>query len=285
MKAITDVLWSERSRDEFPDWAKRGAVVIVPIGSIEQHGVALPVDTDSRTVEYVARQAARLAEDVPVLVTPTMPLGVSPHHMAYPGTISLRVETVLHVLGDICESVVAHGFDRILILSGHGGNGGTIAAAALELQHRLDRQIRACCWFDLIPEEINATREGVWPNIGHAGEMEASCILALTPDAVRGGKLKLVDGVTDDPSLGTAAKGEKVLGTIYELTDRDLRRLDKYEGCPGNCNRLNVIAFNENNEPIEAVTYIKTGQSEETQPSPAYLSVMRQGCKDWGILL
>ena len=82
-----------------------------------------------------------------------------------------------------------------------------------------------------------------------------------------------------------AFKGEKVLGAIYELTDRDLRRLDKYEGCPGNYNRLNIIAFNENNEPIEAVTYIKAGQSEETQPSPAYLSIMRQGCKDWGILL
>jgi len=82
-----------------------------------------------------------------------------------------------------------------------------------------------------------------------------------------------------------AFKGEKVLGAIYELTDRDLRRLDRYEGCPGSSNRLNVIAFSDNNEPVEAVTYIKAGQAEETQPSPAYLSIMREGCKDWGILL
>jgi len=79
-------------------------------------------------------------------------------------------------------------------------------------------------------------------------------------------------------------KGEKVLGAIYEISDRDLRRLDKYEGCPGSSNRLNVIVFNENSDPIEAVTYIKAGQSEETQPSAEYIAVMKQGCKDWKII-
>ena len=79
-------------------------------------------------------------------------------------------------------------------------------------------------------------------------------------------------------------KGEKVLGAVYKISDRDLRRLDKYEGYPGNYNRLNVTVFNENGDPIEAVTYISAGQSEETQPSPEYLSIMRQGCKDWSII-
>ena len=79
-------------------------------------------------------------------------------------------------------------------------------------------------------------------------------------------------------------KGEKALGAVYEISDRDLRRLDKYEGYPGNYNRLNVTVFNENGDPIEAITYIKAGQSEETQPSPEYLSIMRQGCKDWRII-
>jgi gamma-glutamylcyclotransferase (GGCT)/AIG2-like uncharacterized protein YtfP len=79
-------------------------------------------------------------------------------------------------------------------------------------------------------------------------------------------------------------KGEKVLGAIYEISDRDLRRLDKHEGYPGNSNRLNVIVFDENGGPIEAVTYISAGQAEETQPSPEYISVMRQGCKDWRII-
>lgn len=79
-------------------------------------------------------------------------------------------------------------------------------------------------------------------------------------------------------------KGEKVLGAIYEISDRDLRRLDRDEGYPGTYNRLNVTVFDEKGEPLEAITYIKARQSEETQPSPEYLSVIRQGCKDWRII-
>lgn len=70
MKTLEQVLWCEHTRDEFPALAAAGAVVIVPIGSTEQHGVHLPVDTDCRTVVHVAHQAARSLDDVPVLVAP-----------------------------------------------------------------------------------------------------------------------------------------------------------------------------------------------------------------------
>ena len=79
-------------------------------------------------------------------------------------------------------------------------------------------------------------------------------------------------------------RGEKVLGGIYEVSERDLRRLDSYEGYPGSYNRLNVTVFDEDGKPVEAVTYIKSGQLEETQPSMEYLSAMQQGYKDWGIV-
>jgi len=79
-------------------------------------------------------------------------------------------------------------------------------------------------------------------------------------------------------------RGERVPGGIYEISDRDLRRLDKHEGYPGNYNRLNITVFDEDGEPIEAVTYIKSQQSEETAPSREYLSVIQQGYRDWGIV-
>jgi gamma-glutamylcyclotransferase (GGCT)/AIG2-like uncharacterized protein YtfP len=79
-------------------------------------------------------------------------------------------------------------------------------------------------------------------------------------------------------------RGEKVLGALYELSDRDLRRLDSYEGHPNNSNRLNVTVFDEDNEPVQATTYIKPKQSEETQPSKEYLTLIQQGCRDWGII-
>ncbi len=79
-------------------------------------------------------------------------------------------------------------------------------------------------------------------------------------------------------------KGEKVIGAIYEISERDLRSLDKYEGYPTVYNRINVVVFTEVGDPVEAMTYVKVKQSEETQPSREYLAIMQQGCKDWGII-
>jgi len=78
--------------------------------------------------------------------------------------------------------------------------------------------------------------------------------------------------------------GEKVLGAIYEISDTDLRRLDKYESYPDTYNRVRVTVNNETGEPIEAVTYIKIRQSEETKPSAEYLSIIQQGYRDWGLV-
>ena len=78
--------------------------------------------------------------------------------------------------------------------------------------------------------------------------------------------------------------GEKVLGAIYEITESDLRRLDKKEGYPQSYGRINVIVFDDNNQPIEAMTYIKAGQLREAPPSKEYLAIIQQGYRDWGIV-
>jgi len=79
-------------------------------------------------------------------------------------------------------------------------------------------------------------------------------------------------------------RGERVSGAVYEVSERDLSRLDRYEGCPGNYNRLKVTVFDEDGRSVEAVTYIKSGQLEETQPSKEYLAVIQQGYRDWEIV-
>ena len=78
-------------------------------------------------------------------------------------------------------------------------------------------------------------------------------------------------------------RGERVLGAVYEISEADLRRLDKYEGYPTNYNRIKVTVFSEDGEAIEAITYIKSGQLEETLPAKEYLAVIQQGYRDWGI--
>ena len=74
------------------------------------------------------------------------------------------------------------------------------------------------------------------------------------------------------------SRGEKVLGAIYEVTEECLRRLDKYEA---GYNRFKITVFNEDGEPIEALTYIRSGQLEEAPPSKEYLAVIQQGYRDW----
>ncbi|MFC2018092.1 gamma-glutamylcyclotransferase family protein [Chloroflexota bacterium] len=77
---------------------------------------------------------------------------------------------------------------------------------------------------------------------------------------------------------------EKVVGGVYEITERDLKLLDKHEDYPTLTDRLNIMVFTDDNEPLEAVTYVKRERSEETQPSREYLAIMQKGFKDWRIV-
>lgn len=79
-------------------------------------------------------------------------------------------------------------------------------------------------------------------------------------------------------------RGEKVPGAVYQVSEGDLRRLDKSEGYPDSYHRLNVTVFDEDGEPVETVAYIKFGQLEETQPSREYLAIIQQGYRDWAIV-
>jgi len=79
-------------------------------------------------------------------------------------------------------------------------------------------------------------------------------------------------------------RGEKVIGAVYEISERDVRFLDEHEGYPNTYNRIEVVVFTEDGEPVKAVTYIKVEQSEETKPSREYLATIQQGYKDWGII-
>ena len=80
------------------------------------------------------------------------------------------------------------------------------------------------------------------------------------------------------------SRSDKVLGPIYEISDIDLARLDKFEDCPSNYSRLKVTIYRDTGEPVEAITYIKSRPSEETKPSPEYLSIIQQGYRDWGLV-
>src|SRR3954471_20499618 len=116
---------------------------IVPLGSTEQHA-QLSLSVDTILAENVALQAA---EPLGVPVFPVMPYGLAPYFLGYPGTISLRVETLLAVFRDIISSLHGSGFRRVLIVNGHGGN-APVGALALELMaERPDMSIKFHNWW------------------------------------------------------------------------------------------------------------------------------------------
>lgn len=81
-----------------------------------------------------------------------------------------------------------------------------------------------------------------------------------------------------------SSRGDKVLGGIYEISDTGLARLDRSEGCPDSYNRLKITVYCDTGEPIEAITYIKSRQADESKPSPEYLKIIQQGYRDWGLV-
>lgn len=191
---------------------ENGSVAIVPVGSIEQHGHHLPVATDTLLVDAVAHLGAEaVTDDLPVLVTPPVWSGLSPHHMAFGGTLTLSVETMLAVLEDIAESVLANGFDALLFLNGHGGNMSLLGTSITQIgQSHPHAELLGLTYFQLAESFVDEIRESGTGGMGHGGEFETSLMLHLYPDMVR-----------VDEAEGT------YLDDAY-----DLRRKDLFKGGP-----------------------------------------------------
>jgi gamma-glutamylcyclotransferase (GGCT)/AIG2-like uncharacterized protein YtfP len=100
----------------------------------------------------------------------------------------------------------------------------------------------------------------------------------------RAGRQVGAGGVTAHTASITPYRGEKVLGAVYEISERDLKRLDGYEDYPAVYDRRKVTVWTETNEPMEAITYIKIDQSQQIKPSPEYLAIIQKGYRDWQIV-
>jgi len=181
------VAWAGKPYPAVRSVAERdGSVAVVPVGSLEQHGHHLPTATDTILADAVATTAAeRVADGIPILVTPPLWTGHSPHHTPFGGTVTLDGDRLLALLEDVAGSVLDEGFDGLLLLNGHGGNGALVSSAtsAIGSTHR-DAEILGVTYFDLGADRIGEIRESDRGGAGHAGEIETSMISHLRPDLV-----------------------------------------------------------------------------------------------------
>lgn len=180
--------WARHTATEIKEiGAESGSVLVVPIGSMEQHGDHLPVATDTILVSEVAAIGVERTEDeIPLLVLPPLWSGFSPHHLSFGGTISLEFEHMLHVLEDIARTGLKNDFDAILLLNGHGGNIPLMngAVSTIGAEHP-DVEVLGLTYFQLASVFIDEIRDSPPGGMGHGGEFETSLMLYLYPDLVR----------------------------------------------------------------------------------------------------
>lgn len=147
-------------------WLARDDRAVLPLGSIEQHG-PLSLATDATLAERVAEEAAA---PLGVPVFPAMPYGLAPYFLAYPGTVSLKVTTLLAVVGDVLDSLSAHGFRRVLIVNGHGGNAPVDAFSREWAAARAGHRVRFHNWWNA--PRTWAAVQAIDPVAGHGSWME-----------------------------------------------------------------------------------------------------------------
>ncbi|MGH7086536.1 MAG: creatininase family protein [Acetobacteraceae bacterium] len=171
---------------ELKRMGEQDAMIIIPVGSMEQHGPHLPVMVDTRLATEVAMRTARKLTGLgeTVLVAPAIWAGVSEHHMAFGGTISLRYAAFQAMAGDVIRSLARDGFRRICLLNGHGGNTAPLTVLVSELTPELKIPLVSFTYWEIAGAAIREILEQQEALL-HACEAETSMMMALEPRLVQ----------------------------------------------------------------------------------------------------
>jgi len=258
----------ELTQPEIAAQLKNNPLVILPAGSVEQHGPHLPTGTDTFAANLISH---RVAEHMNGLVLPATPLGVTPMHMPFEGTLTLTPDTYMRVVIETCASAAEHGAKELMILNWHEGNIPSLAIAAEQLHRRHGMAVvtvQAC----YVAEELyGASCNG----LTHGGEIEALAVLADRPGLVH---LDRIDNSSDhahghrmdklrrtrsyqpvltdirsiaptgwfgSPQQATAEKGQRMVAdiaaAIAEEASAIFRQLAGVQGAPAEITRLRLV--------------------------------------------
>ena len=267
-KRGTSRYFVDLTQPEIAAQLKKNPLVLLPTGSIEQHGPHLPTGTDTLAANVIAHA---VAERMDGLVLPSTPLGVTPMHMPFEGTITLTPDTYMRVMTETCVSTARHGAKSLLILNWHEGNIPSLAitAEALHREHGMTVLTVQACY---VAEELYGHSCN---GLTHGGEIEALAVLAHRPDLVHldridyssdhshGHKMDklrrtrayqpvLTDirsiaptGWFGSPQHATAEKGHKMLNDICDAIAKEAReiyrQLEAVQGGPREIKQLRQV--------------------------------------------
>ncbi|WP_430407294.1 creatininase family protein [Hydrogenophaga sp.] len=184
--------WSDLTTADFASLDKSRTIAVLPVAATEQHGPHLPLSVDTDIVNGVVQAALpHIPAPLPVLFLPTQAVGFSPEHTAFPGTLTLKSDTLMRIWTELAECVAASGVKKLVLFNAHGGQVGALDLVARDLRARLGLLVYSLSWFNL--PLINAQGEDLTDLFSseehrfgiHAGEIETSLMLALRPEQVR----------------------------------------------------------------------------------------------------
>jgi creatinine amidohydrolase len=236
---------------------KDKTVVVFTCGSMEQHGPHLPIGMDTQCAAMIAERVLKNVEnEMDCLWIPPIPFGQSPEHMDFAGTITFTAETYIRMLKEIACSVARHGFKKMYIINGHGGNISAIGAASFDIRDSYKLQMFMFNVWGVIVGLANDlhVRDASNKTDAHGGEIETALMLHLTPENVHmewavdekneklaigevvglGGPIgfnwnSLQDvapsGISGIASLGTAEKGKVIFEALVDMATKGLREV------------------------------------------------------------
>jgi creatinine amidohydrolase len=183
---MSGLMWADLSTTDIEALDKDQMLVLLPIGSMEQHGPHMPLSTDTIFVDGLVKGVLGDLGDVPYIVLPAQWCSKSNEHAPFPGTVFLRRETFAHLLMDIGASVARAGFRKLVLMNWHGGNTDFLASLARDIRYEYGLMV-----FTIDVARLSAfyPPPSLTPGVfEHAGSLETSIVLALRPELLQGRK-------------------------------------------------------------------------------------------------
>ena len=243
--------FQEKTWPELKEYLDRDALIILPVGEVEEHSLYLPVDCDARIASYLSAQLAEeIEEEIPVLVMPTVWSGYTPKYIRrFPGGIGLRPQVFIDMMHDICASIADMGFTKLFMLDCHGQHGPMLNVVTKLIADEYGYYYTCATPIPFFTEAFNRIRKSAQGGASHACEYETSLLLHISPRLVKTELFTDADAlkhhsrfVAGDATLGS----QKVVWSTFGIQETRYGACGDPTGASGETGRIITEAFRKN---------------------------------------